>query len=103
MDKKKFNKKDIEIAPQIDVDSYHDVAERFFPEIIGMNYCDVLITDESSLTDFFIAFNEDEQDQRDKDIDNAIEKIEKIYGINVTDLDPEFYLIDIFKRIENLR
>jgi len=119
--KKKFK---IEIAPQIDTESYSDISNKFFPDIIGIE--GAAITDESLLDDFYSVFFTDEINdiawkrvgvdrkniwtKEERGLINAeyhriermlLEKIEKNYGIDISDM-KYYYLIEIFKRIQIL-
>ena len=96
MKKKDWEKEKFELAPQIDIESYHDVAKRFFKEIFDMNYPeDILITDESSMFDFFFM------DTWEKDLQEALNKIKNVFGLELNK-EEDLFLVDIFKRIEHL-
>lgn len=97
--------KKIVIAPQIDIESYHDIATEFFPKILDMDYENVLLTDESSIYDFTCVFGENEEESEnltEKNEDRIIEKIKEVYNIDISDI-KNGYLVEIFRRIEILR
>ena len=96
---KKIKKENIEVAPAIDIESYNHIAVVFFPEILDMDYADVLLTDESSLIDFGDWIGTEEE--FDKSIDDLVNKVEKKYNITISDL-KDLKLVEIFKRIEHL-
>ncbi len=83
---KKENKENIQFAETDRIEQYETIAIDFFNKIIGMNYYDCFISDESSLYDF------------DLDDEEAVGKIKKEYGI---ELDKNLFLVDIFKQIDN--
>ncbi len=83
---KKENKEHIQFAETDRIEKYETIAVDFFNKIIGMNYYDCFISDESSLYDF------------DLDDEETIEKIKKKYGI---ELDKKLFLVDIFEQINN--
>lgn len=85
----KFKGKKFELAPQIVIEQYDDIAPIFFKKILDLN--DYLITDESSLYDF----------EYDHDMKETIARIQKEYGIDVSDL-KDLMLVDIFHRIRIL-
>ena len=95
IDPEEFKNKEIEIAPQIESESYQNIADDFFPRILDMDSCDVLWTDESSMFDFFWM------DEWEQELQKALDKIEKFYKLVYT-TDDDLKLVDIFKAIENL-
>jgi hypothetical protein len=44
--------KQFELAPQDRLKAVHHLAPRFFREVVGWDYADVLVTDDSDLFDF---------------------------------------------------
>ena len=96
---KKIKKENIEVAPTIDIESYNHIAVVFFPEILDMDYADVLITDESSLSDFGNWLGTEKE--FDDSIDELVKKIEDTYKITISDL-KDLKLVEVFKRIEHL-
>jgi hypothetical protein len=92
----------IELAPQISVDQFEDIAVDFFPKIFDMNYADVLITDESSIYDFDdIEFPEDSSKPVKHNTDIYLQKIKKVYDLDVSDI-KDLLLVRIFERIRIL-
>ena len=89
---------DIELAPQFSVDTYEDIARVFFPKIFGMDYEDVMITDESSIYDFDFELTENRVNHQTSDILN---KIKSEYNLDVSDVE-DLLLVKIFERIRIL-
>jgi hypothetical protein len=87
-----------EFAPQYSVEMYEDIARVFFPKIFGMDYADVMITDESSVYDFDFELTEDKVDHQTSDILN---KIKSEYNLDVSDAE-DLLLVKIFERIRIL-
>jgi len=87
----------IEWAPHDTADDYARFAEEFFPKILRMDYRDVLITDESSIYDFDFRLTGDGVHHRTK---NVLNKIKKVYGVDVSDV-KGLILVDVFKKIED--
>ena len=94
-----------------EIDGYDDIAGEFFEKIYGLDRNEVLITDESALTDFAgccipdDAKTEKNGEEKLKELYDigracAVEKINKYYGITV---DPHEYLITVFERIRQSR
>lgn len=101
---KNLKNKKFEVAPRLDIESYHNIAEEFFPKILDMKYEDVLLTDESHLYDFTMEFGKtDKESERLTEIreDEVLDKIKAVYKLDVSDID-DLNLVEIFKRIENL-
>jgi hypothetical protein len=94
--------KKIEMAPQISVDQFKDIAVDFMPKIFDMDYADVLITDESSIWDFDFEFPDDCKKPVKHNTKNYLLKIKEVYGIDVSDVE-ELLLVKIFERIRILR
>jgi hypothetical protein len=93
----------IEMAPQISVDQFEDIAVDFMLKIFGMEYADVLITDESSIYDFDeIEFPEDSNKPVKHNTGTCLQKIKEIYGLDVSDI-KGLFLVKIFERIRILR
>lgn len=91
----KFIRDSIEFAPQFSVDTYEDIARVFFPKIFGMDYEDVMITDESSIYDFDFELNVDHQ------TGDILNKIKSEYNLDVSDVE-DLLLVKIFERIRIL-
>ena len=92
--------KEIEMAPQISIDQFEDIAADFIPKIFGMAYEDVLITDESSIYDF--DFELDLKNSRvNHHTEEYLNKIKEVYGLDVSDI-KGLLLVKIFERIRIL-
>jgi hypothetical protein len=79
----------IQFAPMVEVDKYAQLAGNFFDKILGMDYRQVLITDQSSLYDF--AFSEERLAELQR-------KIRDIYQVDVSDIE-DGNLVTIFARL----
>lgn len=75
------------LASATEIDKYGAIADDFFIKIIGMNYHNCFVSDESSLWDFPIV-----------DEEACYQKIMGIYGIDVSDI-KDGNLVQIFARI----
>lgn len=80
---------DFSFAPADRVAKLEDVAPKFFREIIGIDFRDCLITDESSLWDFHF----------DADNETMFKRIDAVYGVDVRDIESG----DIADILERLR
>jgi hypothetical protein len=78
----------IEFAPTTQIEQYEEMAVHFMEKILGINYYNCFISDESSLWDFPTKSSKEEYHQ----------KIALIYGVDVSDIDSG-NLVEIFKRI----
>ena len=77
------------------VDSYSYIAIDFFPQIFGMSFYDVLITDESSIYDFDFELTSDTIVHKTAPV---IDRIKEVYGVDVIGMN-KLLLVDIFKKI----
>ena len=84
----------IEFASQVLVEQYEEIADHFLPAIFGIK--NFLLTDESCLSDFNFEVVDGKVE---RDEEQTFRKVEKIYGVDVSDLD---YLTEIFKRLRIL-
>jgi len=66
-----------ELAQQNRLDAVAHLAPRFFREVVGWDYADVLVTDESDLRDFA-----DTTGNRDVDVAAMLDRIETYYRID---------------------
>ena len=82
---------DIEFASTDRLAEVEYLAPRFFDEVIGMDYGDCLITDESSLWDF----------HAEADNEQFFARIQEIYGVNVRDIESG-RIVDILLRLKLL-
>jgi hypothetical protein len=78
----------LEFASAEEIVKYEEFAKEFFPRILGLNFTDCFISDETSLWDFHNDDNNDALEQ----------KIGLLYGVDVSDV-KSGNLIAIFKRI----
>jgi len=78
----------VEFAASNSVSKYEDIARDFLERILGLNYDECFISDESSLWDFHVGQRNDEY----------YRKIAIIYGIDVSDVEGAT-LWKIFERI----
>jgi hypothetical protein len=67
------------------------LAPRFFSEVIGMDYADCIITDESSIWDF----------HAEADNESYFERIVEVYGVNVRDIESG-NIVEILERLRLL-
>jgi hypothetical protein len=77
-----------EFASTEEISKYDEFAKEFFPRVLGLNYEDCFISDETSLWDFH------------NDDSNAFleQKIGLLYGVDISDV-KNGSLVEIFKRI----
>ena len=66
-----------ELAQQNRLDAVAHLAPRFFREVVGWDYADVLVTDESDLRDFA-----DTTGNRDVEVAAMLDRIETHYRID---------------------
>jgi len=78
----------IEFAVSEKVESHTILAADFFEKILGMDYRDCFITDESGLWDFHM----------EESNDHLHRKIREVYGVDVSDIE-DAKLVKIFERI----
>ncbi len=67
----------VELAPQNRLDAVAHLAPRFFREVLGWDYADVLVTDESELRDFA-----DTTGDRSVEVAAMLDRIETHYRID---------------------
>lgn len=92
--KLKFDK--IEFAPQVQIESYEDLADQFLQKIFGIE--GAFITDESSIYDFDFELTEDKVKHHTSE---ALNKIKEVYGVDVSDV-KDLNLVEVLKRIRIL-
>lgn len=84
------------MAPSGGVEMFADMADDFLYRIFDIR--GALITDESSLSDFLpLPFEEDKKEQADE-MAETYDKIQNIYGVDVSDI-KSGNLLKIFLRI----
>ncbi len=91
---RRFKGKKVELASTAGIELFDEVAREFMLQIFGLESGDYLITDESSVGDF--AGVEDLQ------VFDIVEKVRRVYGLDVSDLQSGT-LLDIFMRIHEQR
>ncbi len=103
-----------EFADQFQIVAFEEIAIAFLQDILGMNYFEMLVTDESSLSDF-VGCGEDCSDfphelaspllPRNEEYELwskwVCRKISDRYGIEVADA--RIYLVDLFRQIKNAK
>lgn len=82
----------IEFASTEEIMRYEGVALHFFPEILGLEWEDCFVSDESSLWDFC----------EDRSLDGYYHAISQTFAIDVSDVE-DGNLAAIFKRIHEAR
>ena len=82
---------DIQIASVERLAEVEYLADRFFTDVIEMDYGDCFISDESSLWDF----------HAEADNERYFERINNIYGVNVRDIESA-NIVEILERIRLL-
>ena len=103
MKRKKPRYKKIEFAPQINIDQYEDIAVDFMPAILGHEYHDCWISDESLLSDFSPKDFIKGTSQWGYDVMQEIaKKVQSRYGVDISDMEDP-YLWEIFQRIRMLK
>lgn len=78
----------LESAPREQICQYEDLASEFFKRVLHLDYCDVFVTDRSSLYDFCLV-EEPEQ---------AARNIALVYGIDIGNIE-DGNLVRVFERI----
>ena len=91
-----FKGKRIELAPQVGIEQFEDLIERFCRKVL-FDVVDVdgglpLVTDESSLIDFTGL------EETKPSLDDLVTRIEDVYGIACDDIDPPT-LVRVFARL----
>lgn len=92
----------IRIAEQHQIFEFDAIASELFAAILGLDYSECLVTDESSLSDFFLSgMPLDEFTEQAGMVDQwdgwVIEKIADRYGVKLDTTD--LSLVDLFNRI----
>ena len=82
------------IAPSTQLDLYSDVAKDFVERIFEVPYESVFMTDRSELWDFWPLLDVDRKDSKRY----LLQKIERIYGIDVSDI-KDGNMVKIFERL----
>ena len=95
-DPDKIDLSNITIAPQDGIDQFDALAREFLPAILGHDFDEVMITDESSLSDFS-GFRET-REEFDAWERKVLQRIEDRYGVRP--LDSGIHLVDLFRDIE---
>ena len=87
----KTARKEIVFASTERLSGVEDLAPRFFSEILGLDYADCLITDESELGDFRVEATSD----------LFYDRIAEVYGVNVRDIESG-NIVEIMERLRLL-
>ncbi len=108
-----MSERKFELADQSQILAFEETASVFFRDILGMAYSEVLVTDESALSDFAGCgdscsdfpshLTEDFLPRRKLDdlwFMWVREKVSKRYGIEISDA---IYLVDLFRQIESAK
>jgi len=108
-------KRIIECAPQLQIVAFEDIAIVFFPDILGMNYWEIWITDESSLRDFagcgaecddypveLRKFSLRRPEQVKLWCRWVTQKVFARYGIELPE-NAQILLVDLFRQIKTIR
>ena len=101
MSKPKFDPSQIDpshitFAPQDGVDQFESLAREFLPAILGHDYDEVMITDESSVSDFCGRL--ETREEFDAWERKVLQRIEDRYGVRPTA--SRIHLVDLFRDIE---
>jgi hypothetical protein len=67
----------VELAPQNRLDAVAHLAPRFFREVVGLDYADVLVTDDSDLRDFA-----DTTGDRSAEVRVMLDRLERHYRVD---------------------
>ena len=95
-DPSKIDPSRIKFASQDGVDQFESLAREFLPAILGYEFDDVMITDESSPSDFCrFCETREEFDAWEQKI---LQRIEDRYGLRPSDA--RVRLVDLFRDIE---
>lgn len=96
--------KKIEFAPQIDITQYEDIAVDFMPAILGHEYHDCWLSDESTPSDFFPKDFIGGKDTRwgPEAMQEFSRRVQERYGVDISDMDDP-YLVEVFQRIRILK
>ena len=98
-----FKDKEFELAPQVGIDAYDDLAQEIVVKCCGISK-GALVTDETELTDFDFRITEGD-DGKPKvvhETDKALAKIKEIYGIDMSGVE-NLNLLEICKLISTTR
>lgn len=87
--------KKIEIAPQSRLLAVEHMAPRFFREVLGREFNECLITDESDLRDFLDVFGD-----RDSDLAAMFDRIEAHYLIDAREAGSS-RIVDLLEFLES--
>lgn len=95
-DPNEFDPSRITFASQDGVDQFESLAREFLPAILGYDFGDTMITDESSLSDFRgLCETREDFDAWERKV---LQRIEDRYGVRPPDTG--IHLVDLFRDIE---
>jgi hypothetical protein len=110
-----LNKPKFECADQLQILAFGETAIDFFQDILGMDYSEILITDESALSDFACCGSDcsdfpqalmdrslPRQDRCNRWREWVIKKISARYGIEIQE-SGLIYLVSLFRQIESAK
>ena len=95
-DPDQIDRSNITIAPQDGIDQFEGLAREFLPAILGHDFDEVMITDESSVSDFCGRL--ETREEFDAWERKVLQRIEDRYGVRPTDCG--VLLVDLFRDIE---
>ena len=98
--------KKVVIAPQERIDDFEPTAVEFFRAVLGVDYCECIVTDESRLSDFASC-------GLPEDIADATQSLKALYSAwngwvvpaicsryGLTEISTTILLVDLFEHIE---
>jgi hypothetical protein len=99
----------IVLAEQNNIDTYEIIGIHFFSAIFNMDWYEILVTDESRLSDFRFCGMEDNQENLDYLTlnqqyelwdDFVTKKIMDRYNVDINDVSTKVLLVDLFELIK---
>jgi len=98
-DPSQFDPSRITFAAQDGVEQFEALARQFLPAILGYDFDDTIITDESSPSDF--CGRCETREEFDAWEQKVLQRIEDLYGVRP--VDSRVRLVDLFRDIEMKR
>ena len=95
-DPNKIDLSNITFASQDGIDQFESLAREFLPAILRQDFDEVMITDESSVSDFCGRL--ETREEFDAWERKVLQRIEDRYGVRPTD--SRIHLVDLFRDIE---
>jgi hypothetical protein len=100
-----------ELADKSQIEAFEEIAAKLFDDILGMDYSEILATDDSALSDFagcgeacddfppeLLNARQSWQERRERWSKWVIAKIAERYGVEIAG--PGIYLVELFRRIK---